>query len=206
MRILISTPCYNQSLDSRMVGSLLDSLHAVAEKKDSVDWDRPSSPLLAYNRNVSAQKALKENFDWLLYWDADTTASPADFIYKLIDTGFRKDASIIGAPCRLKTLDEKKWNCAIKHECKFVNFTGELPSLPFEVDVIGTGLMLVKVSSLNGLAKPLFTITDTWDEQNDRVGFWPEDWGFCEKMKANGGIIIAEPSIQTTHYGAIGFQ
>ena len=204
MKLLISTPCYNNQLDSRMVASVVNVIKEFFLRKESLNWDRPSSPLIAYNRNVSAYTAIKEDYDWLLFWDADISVEEPDFIFKMIDTAYKENADIVGLPVRLKTLAEKKYNCAVRKEDKYINYAGDFPKEPFSVDVIGTGIMLIRVEMLKKLTPPWFSFTETF--HMGRVGFFPEDWFFCEQVKKIEGSIIADPRFTVAHYGTYPFQ
>ena len=199
MKLLIATPCLNNSLDSRMVGSVLNVILEGVKRGDEVVWDRPSSAILSYNRNVSMDKAIKENFDWFLYWDADIEVSSVDFVYGMIDTSFKYQAAIVGLPVRLKGSD--KYNFAFKDE-KYINGI-TLPPEPALVDVIGTGVMLLDVSMVRDIPKPWFTFTDTY---NDKPGFWPEDWNFCEKATQIGRKVYVDPRYETIHWGTYGYR
>ena len=198
MKILIATPVYNNQLDSRMVSSVLKVITECAKRNVSLDWDRPCSPILSYNRNVSAQRAIDEDFDWLLFWDADTTVDDPAFAFKAIELGYYLNAGVIGFPCRLK-VPEKRWNFCIEGN---KNYEDELPGNQFLVHVIGTGLMLINVKVLKVLPPPWFHIQDTY---HDKPGFYPEDWTFCELAHKHEIKVIADPRFHVEHWGTYSY-
>lgn len=195
MKLLIGTPVYNNQLDSRMVGDVIDVIGEFQERKESINWDRPSSCMLAYNRNLIAFTAIQEDYDWLLFWDADISVEDKTFPFLMIETAYKYNIPVVGVPIRLKHPTEKKWNYALKMGNLYINHEGELPVEPQRINVIGTGLMLIKVSFLKEMPQPWFHFEDTFGK--DRIGFFPEDWYFCEKVKN----IFLEPRIKAIHWG-----
>lgn len=201
MKILVSTPTYGNILDSRMVSSFLKLLTECKEKNISLEWDRPNSPMLAYNRNASAHKAQVDQADWLLFWDSDTVIPDPGFLLGMIDTAYKNGADVVGLPCRLK-VEDTVYNYAMKTAGKYINGKS-LPKEPFFVDVIGTGVMLIRVAKLTELEHPYFTFIDTF---SDKPGFFPEDWTFCEQVQKKHGLVFCDPRFEVIHYGSYGFK
>ena len=219
MKILIGTPLYNHQLDSRTVTTMLDILKEAQARNTSLDWDRPSSCLLSYNRNVIAHNALKHEFDWLLFMDADMQVfDHGSFPFQMIETAAKQDADIVGVPVRLKNqAEEKVWNFCFLVEQGYMNWKGNLPIDPMEVDVIGTGIMLIKTSIFKDIPPPWFQQTDTYHKEDFVVnhgdikypagpGFFPEDFNFCEKAKRAGKKILMYPGVKAIHHGSYPYQ
>lgn len=200
MKILISTPAYKNNIHARMAHSLVRATVALRKANIAFNWDIPSSSILSYNRNKSAHHAIQDENDWLLFWDADIAVKDSDFIKEMIDEAHRHDAAVAGLPVCLKGTP-KTYNFANKFTNGYEN-SDKMPTLTNEVDAIGCGVMLINVPFLKKLSPPWFSFTDTFHEQ---PGFFPEDWGFCEKVKEAGGKVIVVP-FSTIHYGECEFK
>lgn len=197
MKILISTPAYQNNVHTQMVQSLLRALDSLKNENISFNWDTPSSSMLTFNRNQSVDRAMKDKYDWLLFWDADIEVDSPKFISEMIESGYRYNADVIGLPCPLKS-NALVYNCAQEMNGKYENYM-ELPKTVEYVDAVGTGLLLIKTDVFYTLERPFFTFTDTYND--GRVGFWPEDWNFCEKVKEKGHQIIIDPRFKVYHWG-----
>lgn len=191
-----------------MVNSLIQAMEYLRQHNHFVQWHSPTSSVLSFNRNLSVDLAMKEGYDWLLFWDGDISVDEPDFIEKMAELGHKTTADIIGLPVKLKG-EPPTWNCAHKTERGYENFGGENIVLPdpiffpieFQTDVIGTGVMLIWVNLFKKMKPPYFTFTDTYNEQ---PGFFPEDWGFCEKASEHTKI-YADPRFTVKHYGLTAF-
>lgn len=205
MKLLIGTPTYNHQLDSRMVTTVIDIIKEADKRNVALNWDRPCSCLLAYNRNLIVQRALDEEFDWLLFIDADTSADGGEFPFQMIETAFKYDTAIVGAPVMLKFPGKKAWNFCYKKPEGYKNWEGDLPKFPIEADVIGTGIMLIKVDFLKKMKPPWFRQTETYNEELKQPGFFPEDYNLCELAKEMGQKIIVDTNVKTSHHGDFTF-
>ena len=194
MKILVATPAFGHQVHNEMVQSLLRVVDDLKKNNYSVNWHSPSSPLIAFNRNLSCEIAIKEQYDYLLFWDADESIDDSTFVRGMLETAYKFDANVVGLPVALKG-DKIVYNCSING----VDHITEKPTKPIEIQYIGTGMMLIKVSALVELEKPFFTIKDTY---NGEPGFWPEDWNFCDKIKK----IVLDPRFVVHHYGLKSFE
>ena len=61
--------------------------------------------------------------------------------------------------------------------------------------------MLVKTELFKEISPPWFEQLDTYDKENNRPGFFPEDFLLCEKAKGKGYKIIVDTQIKTKHFG-----
>lgn len=197
MKILISTPCYQYQVHSEMVKSLLGVVSHLKDKNYSVQWDTPVSSILSYSRNLSVDHAIEDGYDWLLFWDSDISVKEPDFVEKMIETAYKNKVDIVGLPIALKGGD--KYNFGWKKNGVYENGVGYYKG---EVDVIGTGIMLIKVSLFSVMNQPYFTFTDTF---NGKSGFWPEDWNFCEKASVFTKI-LSDNRFDTAHWGQHAFK
>ena len=204
MKILIATPAYAQQVNNEMVLSLIRAIEHLRSNNHSVNWYSPSSSILSFNRNLACDVAIKEGYDWLLFWDGDISVDEPDFIEKMSDLGHKTTGDIIGLPVVLKG-EPKTYNCAFKGIDSaegYINYNSADNPLrrdPFEVDVIGTGVMMIWVNALKKITPPYFFFIDTHKE---KAGFFPEDWNFCERMTdVVGTKIIADPRFRVSHWG-----
>lgn len=177
-------------MDSRQVGSVIDAMFDLAKNGFEVAWDRPSSVALSHNRNVSMDKAIKEKYDYILYWDSDIVVKEPYFVRELIKEPYYFNA----LPIRLKT-DEIVWN--IKPEIK------SLPLESFEVDKIGFGIFLINVETIKQYMEPPWFIEK--DSYTDSLSIDYEDYNFCKIVRDMGFDINANPKFTTIHYGEYGY-
>lgn len=204
MKVLISTPSYQHQVNNEMVQSLLRTIQYMREHNHSVNWHSPTSSQLAFNRNIAVDIAIREHYDWLLFWDADISVKEPDFLEKMAELGHKTTADIIGLPVVLKG-EPRTYNCARSSPSGgYINYDC-LPAQAWQVDVIGTGVMLIWVNALKTVVPPYFTFTDTHNEVTG-AGVFPEDWGLCERMIAEHGTkIMADPQFHVYHWGLKAF-
>lgn len=159
----------------------------------AVNWHSPSSSMLAFNRNLSVERAIKEEYDWLLFWDADIAVDEPFFIEKMIDTAYKYGAPVVGLPVVLKG-DPKTYNYTLDG----THNENETHDKSVVVRNIGTGVMLIRTDVFKILNPPYFSFTDTY---TDQPGVWPEDWGFCDQIGKLDKKIIMDPRFTVHHYG-----
>lgn len=188
MRLLIAIPSYDRRIDIDIVKGLLNL------ERSKVDFDliMPVSSHISRNRNLAVHETLKENYEWLLFWDSDIGIEDG-FLQKMLDTAYQHDAQIV---CGCYTMKEEnaKYVLGIKNGPKYENLT-EIKQVR-EVDAGGTGILLIKREVLATLTEPWFTIVD-----GENLYVMPEDFEFCRKAKEAGFKIMADPRFQTRHYG-----
>jgi GT2 family glycosyltransferase len=204
-----------------MVGSLIGELESMRQKGHQVRWNYIVSSALAWARNMSVYQAIKDEYDYLYFWDSDISIIEHEgFLDELIKLSIEKDAGVVGALYSLKgfpteyaarDIDEKR----IVADINAGHFldpqkTGDkelelrqLPTEPFEASVIGTGSLLVRVSDLKKLTPPWFSFVDKMVEGAPAV--WPEDYNFCDELRKHTKI-YADPRIKTMHWGSYAFM
>lgn len=200
-RILISTPVYNYQTHARMVGSLIGVLRNTPGH--DIGWNYTVSSALAWARNVSADMAIKDNFDWLFYWDADISIDQVNFLSEIIKLADEKQAVAVGIPYAMKGFPiEYAVRGDKRYGAEGTPDTIPLPSEPFEVQQVGTGTMLIRVEALKKITPPWFTFIDKYE--NNEPSFWPEDYNFCDELKKHGKI-YADPRFKTMHWGQFAY-
>ena len=201
MKIFIGMPCYNQVIHSETAQDLLDLVLEVKERNDQLSILFPSSPFISLNRNLIMQKGLDS--DWILMWDNDIQVPTPKFIYKMIETAYKKDATLVGLAVRIKNTSEEL-ACGLKDEGGYTRLKKPKKS-PQEVDVMGAGVSLINCKWVrDNLEQPYYEFQDGKGVNGPTI--MPEDWKFCEKVKEKGGKIILDPTIETIHWGSYGFQ
>jgi len=201
MKIYVGMPAYF-GVHPEVVRNLVSFNIDLQKEQSEMVLHFPQTSTLSLSRNLIVKGALRENADWILMWDSDIQVKDNRFLEFLIETAYKNDAAVVGLPCRLKSPTEIKFNFAMKtHDKGYVNFS-ELPPEPREVDVIGTGVMLINMGWLrkNWPIGPWFTVIDT------ESGSFPEDWTFCEWVKSRGGKVMVDPRVKTVHWGLTGFS
>jgi hypothetical protein len=169
--------------------------------------------LIHQARNVLAEGFMRTECDWAFWMDSDMLM-PADTIVKLVEQAKKLDTKFMtgvyyqrlgehlpvlwrknpilmdGTPAPL--LGEKN-DPKDAHLHHFIIPTGQLP---LKADVCGFGCVLTHRSMFEAIPKPWFkTIADECSE----------DFYFCEKAKAAGFQLWADPSIPLGHEGQAPF-
>ena len=226
MRILINTPTYGYQSHTHMVGSLITELQTLRSQGHHAHWNYVVSSALAWARNMAVDSAIKNDYDWLFFWDADVSVGDlqdqtktAGFIEKMIELAQEKEAGVVGVPYSLKhfptewairDLDGNRMVADINagHQTKTFGEgkdkvdIREMPTEPFEVSQVATGLMLIKVDELKKLTPPWFTFIDGY--KNNEVTVLPEDYMFCDYLRKNTKI-YCDPRWKTMHWGQYPF-
>lgn len=198
-KIVIGMPS-NRGIRPEVVQNLISFDLESQKERNDLRLYFPQSSLLTLSRNNIMRDALKWEADWVLMWDDDTQIKDDNFFNLMKETAYKMNANVVGLPVRLKNGEEIVFNFADKVGDKYVNYK-ELPKEPKEIDVIGTGVMLINMAWIrkNWPKPPYFSVIDT------ETGAWPEDWNFCQLVKEKGGKIVVEPRIATVHHGNIGY-
>jgi len=219
MKILVSTPTYNHQSHTRMVGNLMTEMIILRMHGHYSTWNYTVSSALAWARNVAVDMAIKQENDWLFFWDADISIEAEGFIEKMMELADEKGAGAVGIPYALKGMpieyachsldgrrvvrdmnESREMRPGTVKETEFIN----IPEEPFEASRVGTGTMLIRVSELKKLEFPWFTFIDRLDE-NGTPSFWPEDYNFCDALIKNTKI-YADPRFKTMHWGQFAFM
>ena len=192
MRILIGIPTHDRRIDIDIIRTVIQ-----LERNHTHEFDYmfPVSSHIARNRNMICIEALRSNHDAVLFWDSDIGIPDFTFVEKLIETGYKLNASIVGGAYRMKKLNETIYVAgAFEDDGRIKNLTEV--KIPMLVEGVGTGIMLIFRRVLEVLDDPWFTIVD-----KPNLDVMPEDFEFCRKAKEKGFKVAIDPRFNTYHYG-----
>lgn len=135
--------------------------------------------LLPKSRQGLLEKAIAMNCDYALFIDTDQTF-PSNLLYRLLSW----DKSCVGCNIATKSIPASPTARSFSraHPGGDVVFSDPEKHGLEEVWRIGTGVMLVKLSTVKAMPKPWFSVTYR-AEQAEFVG---EDWFFCEQLEKLG--------------------
>lgn len=227
-KVFIATPAYGGNCSILYMKNMIDLVFALsAAGYNSMFADLSNESLINRARNNLTKKFLDTDADYLLFIDADEGFS-AEGVIKML----KEDVDIIGATVPLKEIN---WDsvkaAAIAGAEDLQRYTGVYnvnatadqtqgidPNSMFEVNNVGTGLMLIK----RHVFEKMIPITESYrSDQSPNKGetvynFWnigifnnrllSEDFYFCTKWKELGGKIYAAPYVQVTHMGTYPFR
>lgn len=203
-RVLIATPSYDGTVDVWYASALHQTtilglqneiyFHPVFMSYDA---------LIQRSRNDLVALALEQEFDGILWIDADMEWNP-QWALDLVNSG--KD--VIGLPVIKKSIAEESYNIKCKPEDLVANDEGLI-----SVESVGTGFLYWSKDAYNHL----------WDNsqeyvhngQNKRWIFEvkiqdgdiiSEDVLTCQKLKEAGFDILIDPSKTCNHVGKLKFQ
>ena len=141
-------------------------------------------------RNKLVEKVLADkSITHLLMIDDDMTFE-SDMLIKML----AHDVDIIGALAFKRTDDFRP--CVYKLKEGTDDHFSILPTTFQEVDIVGTGGMLIKRHVLEKIKVPHF---ETWYAKDGTNKHWSVDFDFCMKAKAAGFKIQFDTEIQMGH-------
>jgi len=141
-------------------------------------------------RNNLVQTAMKDlSYTHLLMIDDDMTFEP-DFALKLLE----HDVDIVGGLAFKRRPDYQP--CVYRQNEKDKQYYPILPDVFQEVDVIGTGGILIKMEVLRKMKSPWF-FTD-YDKDGTH---WSVDFRFCQEAKKAEFKIFVDPDSKMGHIG-----
>lgn len=227
-KIMLATPMYGGMCTGHYVQGLLNTLSFMRDKGVHIFWSQlMNESLIPRARNELARLALANDFDYLMFVDADISFG-GDAIWRLMQT----DKDVI---CGIYPKKEIAWDRieeaakAGKTDLKqysgaFVCNTVSELTLTDEQGLIeirhgGTGFMLIKRSVLEALKEhtPTYRIGSYKDDQGEYVhpltheffatsidetgALLSEDYHFCDLWRKHGGSVFADPFIKLDHVG-----
>jgi hypothetical protein len=230
--IFIATPMYGGNCSGIFAESLAISVKALIDLGYEVKYcPLYNESLITRARNILTEVFLRDNSDYLLFIDADQSFNYLDIHRMIIE-----DLDILGAVVPMKQLN---WG-VIKEVIKMgvsnpqdysgvFNFNiidnNILPDInkPFEVEYIGTGMMLIKKNVLLNLKDSFLQyrnnsgefygikdgdlinefFTTSIDEKQHLLS---EDFNFCKVAKKQNYKIYAVAYPQITHAGTYFFN
>ena len=105
-------------------------------------------------------QALKDGHDAVLFVDSDMGIQDSSFDDKLIETGYKLNARIIGGCYLMKKSDETVYVAVEKLPNGKIDNLRIKPDKPRLVEGCGTGCMLVFMDVFRKLSDPYFSIID----------------------------------------------
>lgn len=143
-------------------------------------------------RNMLAMKALENvTVSHILMLDDDMTFEH-DFLLKLL----AHDVDIVGGLAFKRTPDYHP--CVYKKKEGTNNYLPVLPRVFQEVDIVGTGGILIKREVFEKLKYPYF---ETYFDKENPDKHFSVDFDFCMKAKKAGFKIFVDPEAQMGHIG-----
>jgi len=143
-------------------------------------------------RNSLVEKVLQDKeITHLLMIDDDMTFE-SDMLIKMLE----HDVDIIGALAFKRTDDFRP--CVYKLKEGTNDHFSVLPTAFQEVDIVGTGGMLIKRHVLEKIKAPHF---ETWYAKDGTNKHWSVDFDFCMKATKAGFKIHVDPAIRMGHIG-----
>ncbi len=202
--ILLGTPCYGGKVEVEFVQNLVRLFGQSVQMDYGFDWlcNAGDSNINRARNNMVAQ-FMQTDFDTLAFIDSDIDIHPNDF-WRLA----KMDDHIRGAAVATKTQDgSESLSCWVNG--KQVR-REEMPSLPFDVDYLGTTVLFIDRIVFETTANDLPRYKDgttglygvQWFENVvRREAYLSEDYGFCARAAEHGFRITCDPGVVVTHYG-----
>ena len=191
MKTLIAIPT-SREIDIQCAASLIGM-----KRKGRIGVFAPQSYCIDVSRNLIVEHALEIGYDYILWVDSDMIL-PKDTLLKLM--AHNKD--IVSGVYSYKVLHAE--NCVAKRFIPTEEDTYEDISIKeiretnglIEIDGIGFGCVLTKVSIFKDIEKPYF-------KYEPDMG---EDIYFCRKAQKAGYKIYLDTSILAGHVGNVNFN
>ena len=190
MKILIAIPTYEEGVHHQVVGTLCQIL--LNNKKYEINTYISSMRGVGEHRNVIVKDFLKGDYDYLLMIDSDNP--PPTNILDLVDL----DKEVIGLPTPInmsyiKGMNDIYWNI----------FKNDYPTKDAgkglqEVEMVGSGVMLIRRDVLEKIKNPFTTVRN--EEDLRIVG---TDAAFCKKCQSMGIKIWTHWDFKCKHFKQI---
>ncbi len=131
--------------------------------------------------------------DWLVMIDADTWVKDPHELLAMVSNADRANAAVVVAPVVRRNLDGSRELMVYQ----FMTDDGKLYSMrdealgpgPTAIDAAATACMAINMKFAEKLDRPFFRFTATHSEDKD----------FCLRVRALGGVILADPRVTTYH-------
>ena len=199
IKVLIGMPMYS-SIEAKTLAAYTDFLvKMTVSKKFSCHSLYTSGTYLDQNREEISQRAVDDDYDYLLFLDSD-------MIYRndILDKLYDRHKDIVGAIYSMRS--------GVEHGPAIYEYLPDKGSFDqykywpinkfLKVGGIGTGLLLIKVSALKKIEPPRFAYleckTPDKDGNRRRLG---EDLSFCIRCIENDIKIYADGWIWAGHLG-----
>jgi hypothetical protein len=192
MRLTIGIPIYD-SFKAETVASLLQTLDDLGRAGHEYHVTIKKGAYLDVNRELCVNAAIEDQSDYLIFIDADLFF-PANGIRKLIEL----DKDIVGGNYYEKALPLISTVRVSDGNGGFVKGGVDFPDAPFQVGVVATGFMAIKMRRvLDNMVPPFFSYNSSG---NGRT-FIGEDVHFCMRALDCGLEVWCDPTIPIYHIG-----
>lgn len=222
-KLFVATPCYNGSVNSQYMKSMMRLQAHLAEKGVPMEFfDVPFDSLVPRARNVCAMRFLGSECSHMIFIDADIAFNAED-VYRMMS----QDKEMLCGLYAKKTIDtEKMWefakSCAhppnlkslIQNSCK-LNVNG-LSASSDTVNYAATGFMMIQKEALGEFIKK--ASVDVYKNDIRAYGFGEdcydifkcgvvdgrylsEDYYFCKLWRDIGKQIHVDRTICLSHVG-----
>lgn len=225
-KIFIATPMYNSVCSGYYTRSLASLIVLLLSKGYEVRFqDLYNETLVTRARNHLTESFLRNEYDYLLFIDADQGFDP-EGVVKMIE----EDVDVIAGVVPLKIINWESIYTVANKGIKDLQNYGSIYNVnsnenteinkddKFEVSNAGTGLILIKKEVFEKMKplvntykfsstevldiKPGDTIYNFWDTSISEDGVpYGEDYQFCNLWKSLGGKIYATFWPKATHMG-----
>ena len=167
-------------------------------------WEEPSltwgHPIYS-NRNKIVKRFLASDCDFLMMQDDDILQlhNPAELVWA--------DKDVIGCPAKVRTQQGTlDWVAYVHHPQLDGYVTVDMSRVPTDsdlisVDIVGTGLILIKRRVLEAIKAP-FTV----ENDEDGVCEWGTDFAFCKRARAAGFEVYTTPHRVCEHFKETGLM
>ena len=202
--VYIAIPTYSGSVDCTTCNSLIRARDEALAAGWKVTLEfRPLDSLLPRARNVMLTNFIKSNMTDLVFWDADISAAPGDFMRLLSHevhfvagaTRFRSDPE--GYPIqtfKAVTLDDIGPNGLIPVDGTPAGF---MRVTRFAID-----LMMAKFPDLYVDDAKLGQLVWLFDYDYRGHQYYSEDFEFCRLFREAGGTVWVDPDLRLFHTGS----
>ncbi len=181
----------------------LESLAALQlpDAARSVDRITVSGNFIPAQRELMLKRARDTNADFLAMIDDDMVL-PSDAIVKLWEI-LDRDPRCALAGALYYSRDGLR-PMAVDHWDEHRTTTAHTPAFdertPIEVDGVGFGCVLVRVSALALLSEPFVRTQIFIEEHANRVRVCNEDYLFCASLRQKGFTVMLHPGVRCGHY------
>lgn len=156
-----------------------------------------SGAYIDYNRDRIAQRAISENTDYVLMIDSDMV-----YPHTVADTLISRDKDVIGCVYYSPSHDTNTGENTVVRPMLF-DYNQKTQQFhpwpkcdkeePFQIDAIGTGLMLIKIKVFKKIKQPWFFF---FERRGEILG---EDLGFCLQCMAKKVEVWVDPTVEAGH-------
>lgn len=182
------------TIRSETATSLIAAMDVLKNNRVDVGLSLEVGGYVALNRNNLVRQAKEWGATHLMFIDNDQTFKPSA-LQRLLD----HDKDIVGAPYNARQVEGQPLISTVKLTDDYTSgkydFNAQMPPQLFKCYGLGTGMMLIKMSTFEALKEPYF------EEYEDEHGHHTEDIEFCRRAIKKGFDVWCSPTIPVGHIG-----